>query len=94
MRGDYQSPAVSAAASAFGASNFIFLLHTGYFDQAADFMPFRSPSKSSFTLNNVPTYPLGRPNRYEATLWRQACQILFMLQCLGRRNPWDQLRFR
>ena len=45
-------------------------------------------------LNNLPTYPLDRLSRYEATLWRQACQILFTLQCLDRRKPWDRLRFR
>jgi hypothetical protein len=27
-------------------------------------------------LSNLPTYPLDRLSRYEATLWRQACQIL------------------
>ena len=40
-------------------------------------------------LNNVPTSPLDRLSRYEATLWRQACQILFTLQCLDRRKPWE-----
>ena len=45
-------------------------------------------------LNNLPSYPLDRLSRYEAALWRQACQILFSLQCLSRRKPWDQLRFR
>jgi hypothetical protein len=39
-------------------------------------------------LNNLPTYPLDRLSRYEATLWRQACQILWTLQCLNRRKPW------
>jgi len=45
-------------------------------------------------LSDLPTCPLDRLSRYEATLWRQACQILFTLQCLSRRKPWDQLRFR
>ena len=45
-------------------------------------------------LSNLPTYPLDRLSRYEATLWRQACQILFALQCLGRRRPWETLRVR
>ena len=39
-------------------------------------------------LNNVPTCPLDRLSRYEATLWRQACQILWTLQCPERRKPW------
>jgi hypothetical protein len=45
-------------------------------------------------LSNLPTYPLDRLGRYEATLWRQACQILFTLRCLERRKPWEKLRFR
>jgi hypothetical protein len=45
-------------------------------------------------LSNLPTYPLDRLSRYEATLWRQACQILFALQCLDRRKPWETLRVR
>jgi hypothetical protein len=45
-------------------------------------------------LSNLPTYPLERLSRYEANLWRQACQILFTLQCLDRRKPWERLRLR
>jgi hypothetical protein len=45
-------------------------------------------------LSNLPTYPLDRLSRYEAALWRQACQILFTLRCLGRRKPWERLRPR
>jgi hypothetical protein len=45
-------------------------------------------------LSNLPTYPLDRLSRYEATLWRQACQILFTLQCLDRRKPWQRPRLR
>jgi hypothetical protein len=45
-------------------------------------------------LNNLPTYPLDRLSRYEAALWRQACQILFTLQCLDRRKPWERRRLR
>jgi peptidoglycan/LPS O-acetylase OafA/YrhL len=39
MPGDYQVLAASTATAAFGASNFYFLEHTGYFDQIADLMP-------------------------------------------------------
>lgn len=39
MPGDYKALGASAAAAAFGASNFFFLTNTGYFDQAADLMP-------------------------------------------------------
>jgi hypothetical protein len=45
-------------------------------------------------LSNLPTYPLDRLSRYEATLWRQACQILFALQCLDRRKPWEIMKIR
>ena len=31
-------------------------------------------------LSNLPTCPLDRLSRYEAALWRQACQILFALE--------------
>ena len=45
-------------------------------------------------LTNLPTYPLDRLSRYEATLWRQACQILFTLRCLEQRKPWERPRLR
>ena len=45
-------------------------------------------------LSNLPTCPLDRLSRYEATLWHQACQILFTLQCLDRRKGWGKIRFR
>jgi hypothetical protein len=45
-------------------------------------------------LNKLPTCPLDRLSRYESTLWRQACQILFTLQCLDRRKPWERRRLR
>jgi hypothetical protein len=51
-------------------------------------------TRSFLRLSNLPTYPLDRLSRYEATLWRQACQILFTLQCLERRRPWKRLRLR
>jgi hypothetical protein len=49
-------------------------------------------TRSFVRLTNLPTYPLDRLSRYEATLWRQACQILFTLQCLDRRKPWERLK--
>jgi hypothetical protein len=51
-------------------------------------------TRAFIRLNNVPTCPLDRLSRYEATLWRQACQILWTLQCLERRKPWERLRLR
>ena len=44
-------------------------------------------TRSFVRLSNLPTCPLDRLSRYEATLWRQACQVLFTLQCLDRRKP-------
>ena len=51
-------------------------------------------TRSFVRLSNLPTCPLDRLSRYEATLWRQACQILFTLQCLDHRKPWEKLRLR
>jgi hypothetical protein len=44
-------------------------------------------TRSFVRLSNLSTYPLDRLSRYEATLWRQACQILFTLRCLDMRKP-------
>jgi hypothetical protein len=49
-------------------------------------------TRSFVRLSNLPSYPLDRLSRYEATLWRQACQTLFTLRCLDRRKPWVKLR--
>ena len=40
----------------------------------------------------MPTYPLDRLSRYEATLWRQAGQILFALEGLDCRKPQERGR--
>jgi hypothetical protein len=56
--------------------------------------PFDGLTGSFVRLTNLPTCPLDRLSRYEATLWRQACQILFTLHYLNRRRPWEKLRFR
>ena len=60
--------------------------------EAAD--QFDDLTRSFVRLSNLPTYPLDRLSRYEATLWRQACQILFTLRCLDQRKPWERLRLR
>ena len=51
-------------------------------------------TRSFVRLSNLPTYPLDRLSRYEATLWRQACQILFTLRCLNSGRRWEGLRLR
>jgi hypothetical protein len=43
-------------------------------------------TRAFIRLSNLPSYPLDRLSRYEATLWRQACQILFTLRCLDQRK--------
>jgi hypothetical protein len=43
-------------------------------------------------LANLPNFALDRLSRYEATLWRQASQILFALDALDRRKPQDRGR--
>jgi hypothetical protein len=43
-------------------------------------------------LANLSNYALDRLSRYEANLWRQAGRILFALDALDRRKPWDRGR--
>ena len=43
-------------------------------------------------LCNLPNYALDRLSRYEATLWRQAGQILYALDVLDRRKPQERRR--
>src|SRR5262249_42083585 len=43
-------------------------------------------------LANLPNYALDRVSRYEATLWRQARQILYALDSLDRRKPQERRR--
>jgi hypothetical protein len=37
-------------------------------------------------LANLPSYPLDRLSRYEATLWRQTAQTIFALEALNRHT--------
>jgi hypothetical protein len=55
---------------------------------------FYEVTRSFVRLSNLPTYPLDRLSRYEAALWRQACQILFTLRHLYQRKPWERLTRR
>jgi hypothetical protein len=41
-------------------------------------------------LADLPNYALDRLNRYEGVLWRQAGQILFTLNALHRKKPWER----
>jgi hypothetical protein len=56
--------------------------------------PYTDLTQSFVRLCNLPTFPLDRLSRYEAALWRQACQILFTLQYLNRRKPWQRVGLR
>jgi hypothetical protein len=47
-------------------------------------------TRSFVRLSNLPSYPLDRLSRYETTLWRQACQVLFTLRRLNRRGSWKE----
>ena len=42
-------------------------------------------------LCNLPNYALDRLSRYEATLWRQAGQIVFALNNLDRHKPHNRM---
>ena len=53
---------------------------------------FHNLTRSFLRLDNLHTAILDRLSRYEATLWRQTCQILWTLQCLNRRKPWERRR--
>ena len=44
-------------------------------------------------LANLPYFALDRLSRYEATLWRQAGQVIFTLRALDRRKPQER-KFR
>jgi hypothetical protein len=54
--------------------------------------PYDDVTQSFVRLSNLPTYPLDRLSRYEATLWRQARQILLTMQRLSRRKTWERSR--
>lgn len=50
-------------------------------------------ARSFLHLVNLPNCALDRLGRYEATLWRQASQILFSLDTLDRRKPQERHPF-
>jgi hypothetical protein len=56
--------------------------------------PYDDLTQAFVRLSDLPTYPLDRLSRYEATLWRQARQILSTLQRLDRHKPWERPRLR
>jgi len=44
-------------------------------------------TQSFVRLANLPTFPLDRLSRYEAALWRQACQLILVLGNKVQRRP-------
>jgi hypothetical protein len=50
-------------------------------------------TRSFLHLADLPNFALDRLSRYEAALWRQACQIVFTLHALDRRKPQER-KFR
>ena len=52
------------------------------------------PTQAFVRLSKLPTYPLDRLSRYEATLWRQARQILVTLRRLDRSKRWQKFGLR
>ena len=81
MRQDYAEPSSGT-------------LHPGPPSTAEPAAPSDDLTRAFVRLSNLPTYPLDRLSRYEATLWRQARQVLFALQRLDRCNPWERRRLR
>jgi hypothetical protein len=51
-------------------------------------------ARSFLRLANLPNFALDRLSRYEASLWRQASQILYALEVLDRRKPQERTRRR
>src|SRR5215471_19330319 len=41
-------------------------------------------------LADLPSFALDRLSRYETTLWRQACRVLYALEILDRRKPQER----
>jgi hypothetical protein len=49
-------------------------------------------ARSFLRLANLPNFALDRLSRYEAILCRQASRILFALNALNRRKPYERPR--
>ena len=45
-----------------------------------------------YRTGGLPNLALDRLSRYEATLWRQAGRILYVLETLDRRKPQERMR--
>ena len=61
-------------------------------EQTMETEPVNELAHCFLRLSNLPSYALDRLSRYEATIWRQAGQIMFALDALKRRKPWEGRR--
>jgi hypothetical protein len=52
------------------------------------------PTQAFVRLSKLPSYPLDRLSRYEATLWRQVRQILVTLRRLDGSKRWHKFGLR
>jgi hypothetical protein len=70
-------------------------------DSAQMTKPFKPPGRNPdpcsgdlaqcfLRLAHLPSCPLDRLSRYEATLWRQATRTIFAIEALHRRKPWER----
>jgi hypothetical protein len=63
------------------------------FDPLSDLPPIPPLTARCFLrLANLSNHALDRLSRHEASLWRQADQILFALDALDRRKPQERGR--
>jgi hypothetical protein len=61
-------------------------------EAAPDFAMKSEFAQCFLRLSNLPNFALDRLSRYEATLWRQATQILYALEKLKRHKPQERNR--
>jgi hypothetical protein len=80
-------------AASYGVANAIETRSASGLDFAQDQVaPDVELARCFLRLCNLPNYALDRLSRYEATLWRQAGQILCALDNLDRRKPQERMR--
>jgi hypothetical protein len=69
-------------------------LYSGSHSSSAPAVQLDDLTRSFVRLTSLPTHPLDRLNRYEATLWRQAYRILLTVRCLQHCKPRGRPRLR
>jgi hypothetical protein len=84
-----RASSVSARAASGNAGSNIGTLPDGGMKTDAPNVEF---ARCFLRLANLPNFALDRLSRYEATLWRQAGRILYALETLERRKPYERTR--